>query len=43
MALADDSAKPVENVFEGVDLLQTLIQDIIGKPDSSSVLAADKN
>ena len=43
MALADDSAKTVENVFEGVDLLRTLIQDIIGKPDSSSVLAADKN
>src|SRR2546427_5273464 len=35
MALADDSAKRVENVFEGVELLQTLIRDVVAKSDFS--------
>ena len=34
MMLASDSRKPVKNLFEGIDLLETLIRDIIGKPDS---------
>ena len=31
-ALADDPREPEEYLFEGVDLLQDLIKDIIGKP-----------
>jgi hypothetical protein len=34
MTFARDSRIPVKNVFEGVELLQTLIQDIVAKPDS---------
>jgi len=37
MVLAQDSPQPVENVFEGVEFLQILIQDIVAKPDFSSV------
>jgi len=36
MARAPDSTKPEEDAFEGVEFLQTLIQDIV-KPDFSSV------
>ena len=36
MAVAQDSGEPVKNIFEGVDLLQTLIRDIFAKPDRSS-------
>src|SRR5689334_22727022 len=35
MTFARDSRIPVKNVFEGVELLQTLIQDIVAKPDFS--------
>src|SRR5258706_4488372 len=42
MTLADESGKTAENVLEGVELLQTLIQDIVAKPDVSSA-ATDKN
>lgn len=35
MAVAQDSGEPVKNIFEGVDLLQTLIRDIFAKPDRS--------
>ena len=31
-ALANDPREPEEYLFEGVDLLQALIKDIIGKP-----------
>ena len=34
MMLALDSREPVKNLFEGIDLLQTLIRDIIGGSDS---------
>jgi hypothetical protein len=34
MALAHDSREPVKNLFEGIDLLEMLIRDIIGKADS---------
>jgi hypothetical protein len=34
MRFADDSREPVKNLFEGVNLLETLIRDIIGKSDS---------
>jgi len=42
MTLADESGKTTENILEGVELLQTLIQDIVAKPDVSSA-ATDKN
>jgi hypothetical protein len=42
MTLADESGKTAENVLEGVELLKTLIQDIVAKPDVSSA-ATDKN
>ena len=42
MTLADESGKTAENVLEGVELLQTLIQDIVAKPDVFSA-AIDKN
>jgi len=35
MTLAHDSHETIENFFEGVELLQTLIQDIVSKPDFS--------
>jgi len=35
MTLACDSGEPAKNLFEGVDLLQTLIRDIVAKPDFS--------
>jgi len=33
MALAHDSRKLVKSLFEGVELLRTLIQDIVSEPD----------
>ena len=42
MTLADESGKTTENILEGVELLKTLIQDIVAKPDVSSA-ATDKN
>jgi len=42
MTLADESGKTAENVLEGVELLQTLIQHIVAKPDVFSA-AIDKN
>jgi hypothetical protein len=35
MALAHDSCETVKTLFEGVELLRTLIQDIVSKPDFS--------
>jgi hypothetical protein len=35
MTLADESQEPVENLFEGVDLLQTLIRNIVANPKRS--------
>ena len=35
IALAHDSSAPLEHVFEGVEFLQALIQDIVAKPDFS--------
>lgn len=34
-SLAHDSREPVENLFEGVKLLQTLIHDVVAEPDFS--------
>lgn len=34
MTLAQDSRETIKNLFEGIDLLETLIRDIIGKSDS---------
>lgn len=34
MTLAHDSRDPVKNLFEGIDLLDRLIRDVIGKPAS---------
>ncbi|HYM05502.1 MAG TPA: iron-containing redox enzyme family protein [Terriglobales bacterium] len=34
-ALACDSGEPVDDLFEGVDLLRTLIQNIVASPKSS--------
>src|SRR5579864_1236665 len=34
MTLAHDSRDPVKNLFEGIDLLDRLIRDVIGKPES---------
>jgi hypothetical protein len=35
MTLAHNTGEPVTNLFEGVGLLQTLIQDIVAQPDFS--------
>ena len=42
MALAHDSRKPVENLFEGVSLLKTLIQDIVATPTVSRAFQSRK-
>src|SRR5882762_4864260 len=38
MTLAHDSREPGEDLFEGVDLLQTLIRDIVANPTFSTAL-----
>jgi len=35
ISLAHDSREPVENFFEGVEFLQTLIHDVVADPDFS--------
>jgi len=37
MSIAHDSREPVENLFEGVEFLRTLIRDIVAEPDSSGL------
>ena len=36
MAIAHDACEPVKNIFEGVDLLQTLIRNIVANPKTAS-------
>jgi hypothetical protein len=36
MAIAHDSCEPVKNIFEGVDLLESLIRNIVANPKTAS-------